>query len=198
MLDYLVEHWWVLTVRGAAAIVFGLVAVLWPGITAIALATVFGVYALVDGVFAGWAALRAKEGDRPPLVWEAILGVVVGLVILAWPLATVLVLAILLGLWAIITGVFEILTAYRLRREIHGEWLYIFSGALSVAFGLVIWIVPFGGAVAMSFAIGAYAIVFGAALIGLSLRMRRMGLDDSGGTLRSGPAQEGPQTGGAA
>lgn len=198
MLDYLAEHWWVLTVRGAAAILFGLVAVLWPGITAIALATVFGVYALVDGVFAGWAALRAQEGDRTPLVWEAVLGVVVGLIILAWPLATVLVLTVLLGLWAIITGVFEILTAYRLRREIHGEWLYIFGGALSVAFGLVIWIVPFGGAIAMSFAIGVYALVFGAALIALSLRMRRLGQSADGGPLRSGPPQEGPEPGGTA
>ncbi|MUL41667.1 HdeD family acid-resistance protein [Streptomonospora sp. PA3] len=188
MLDYLAEHWWVLAVRGAAAIVFGLVAVLWPGITAVALATVFGVYALVDGVFAGWAATRAQESERPPLIWEAILGVVVGLVVLAWPLATVLVLTILLGLWAIVTGVFEILTAYRLRRDISGEWLYIFSGAVSVAFGLVIWIVPFGGAIAMSFAIGAYAIVFGAALIALSLRMRGYG---RGSPLRSGPAQPG-------
>lgn len=192
MLDYLAQHWWVLAVRGAAAIVFGLVALLWPGITAIALATVFGVYALVDGVFAGWAAMRAEESDRPPLIWEAVLGVVVGLIVLAWPLATVIVLTVLLGLWAIVTGGFEILTAYRLRSELSGEWLYIFSGALSVAFGLVIWIVPFGGAVAMSFAIGAYAIIFGAALIALSIRLRGM---PRAGT--AGPSGAGPGSGSA-
>ncbi|GAA4900075.1 HdeD family acid-resistance protein [Streptomonospora salina] len=197
MRDYLAMHWWVLAVRGAAAVLFGFVALLWPGITAIALAAAFGVYALVDGVFAGWAALRAQEDDRIPLVSEAVLGVVVGLVVLAWPVATVLVLTVLLGLWAIVTGLFEIVTAYRLRREIHGEWLYIFGGALSVAFGLVIWIVPFGSAVAMSFAIGAYALVFGIALIVLSLRMRRFS-QEGGGYLRGGPAAEGPGAGGSA
>ncbi|QBI56390.1 HdeD family acid-resistance protein [Streptomonospora litoralis] len=191
MLDYLAEHWWVLAVRGAAAIVFGLVAVLWPAITAAALATVFGVYALVEGVFAGWAALRARDEDRPPLVGEAVLGAVVGLVVLAWPTAGVAVLTVLLGLWAVVTGVFEIITAYRLRRELSGEWLYIFAGALSVAIGVLIWI----AVIPVAFVIGIYALFFGAALIGLSLRMRSLG-QGTGGTLRSGGSPGGPRADG--
>ncbi|MDA0565098.1 DUF308 domain-containing protein [Streptomonospora sp. S1-112] len=172
MLDYMVRNWWALAVRGALAILFGFVAVLWPGLTVLALAIAFGVYALADGLLAGWAALRAAKPDRPPLVLEAVLGVLLGILALTWPALTVFLLSLIIGLWAVVTGAFEIAAAVRLSKEMTGEWLYIFAGVLSVAFGLVLWVAPLGGALGLAFVIGVYAIVFGAALVVLSLRLR--------------------------
>ncbi|WP_046470792.1 HdeD family acid-resistance protein [Allosalinactinospora lopnorensis] len=175
MLNDLARHWWVLTVRGAAAIIFGLLAVIWPGITLIALTIVFGVYALADGVLAAVSAIRVRNGNRLPLALEAVFGLGFGAVALVWPGVTVIVLIVLIGAWAFVTGIFEIITAVRLREEIEGEWLLILAGALSVFFGLLVWFWPTTAAVAVAWIIGIYAIVFGAVLVMLSLRVRREG-----------------------
>ena len=175
MLDFMSRNWWVLTVRGAAAVLFGVLALFWPGMTAIVLALLFGAYALVDGVLAGVHAVQADSGSRIPLVVEAVVGILLGIVALLWPVATLVVLTVLIGAWAVVTGVVEIVGAVRLRKEITGEWLYILSGVLSVCFGLLLWFWPMAGAVAVALIIGVYAVVFGAVLIALSLRLRKLG-----------------------
>ncbi|RNL85867.1 HdeD family acid-resistance protein [Halostreptopolyspora alba] len=175
MLDHLVRDWWVLTVRGAVAIVFGILAVLWPGITLLALAVAFGVYALADGVLAAVSSIRAGTVNRLPLALEAFFGLVLGAAAIIWPEATVLVLVILIGAWAFVTGIFEIVVALRLREELEGEWLLILAGVLSVLFGLLVWFWPATAAVAVALIIGVYALVFGAVLVVLSLRLRREG-----------------------
>ncbi|MDA8371097.1 MAG: HdeD family acid-resistance protein [Nocardiopsaceae bacterium] len=195
MLDYLARHWWYLAARGALAIVFGLIVLFWPGIPLAALAAVFGVYALADGAFTGvmafhaepasddperipWlgmAEIRASEGQRMPLVIEAVFGVFFGLVALAWAGASLLLLTVVVGAWAVGRGVFQIITALRLRSDITGEWLYILTGALSVCFGLLIWFAPIAGPVNLAFILGVYTVLFGAALVALSLRVRRVG-----------------------
>ncbi|GAA1110829.1 HdeD family acid-resistance protein [Nocardiopsis composta] len=175
MLDFMSRNWWVLTVRGAAAVLFGVLALFWPGMTAIVLALLFGAYALVDGVLAGVHAVQADSGSRIPLVVEAVVGILLGIVALLWPVATLVVLTVLIGAWAVVTGVVEIVGAVRLRKEITGEWLYILSGVLSVCFGLLLWFWPMAGAVAVALIIGVYAVVFGAVLITLSLRLRKLG-----------------------
>ncbi len=173
MLGYLARDWWVLTVRGATAIVFGLLAVLWPGITLLALAVVFGVYALADGILAAVSATRIRGAQRFPLALEAIFGLVLGAAAIIWPEITVLVLVIVIGTWALVTGIFEIVTAIRLRAELEGEWLLILAGILSVLFGLLVWFWPTTVAVSVALIIGVYALVFGAVLVVLSLRLRR-------------------------
>ncbi|MBB4935047.1 uncharacterized membrane protein HdeD (DUF308 family) [Lipingzhangella halophila] len=175
MLEFLARDWWVLTVRGAAAIVFGLLALLWPGITLLALAVVFGVYALADGVLAALASVRTGSAHRLPLVLEAIFGLVFGAAAIIWPGITVLVLVVVIGAWAFATGIFEIFTAVRLRAELEGEWLLILAGILSVLFGLLVWFWPVTAAVAVAWIIGVYALVFGAVLFVLSLRLRGAG-----------------------
>ncbi|WP_241485073.1 HdeD family acid-resistance protein [Nocardiopsis potens] len=174
MLDFLSRNWWVLTVRGVAALLFGLLALFWPEMTAIVLALLFGAYALVDGVLAGVHAVQADPGSRIPLVVEAVVGILLGIAALLWPVATVVVLTVLIGAWAVITGIVEIIAAIRLRKEITGEWLYILSGVLSVCFGLLLWFWPLGGAVAIALIIGVYAVFFGIVLIFLSLRLRKL------------------------
>lgn len=174
MLEYLARHWWIFTVRGALAIIFGILALVWPAITLVVLAIVFGAYALADGIFATIGAVRATAGHRTPLVLEALVGIAFGVLTLAWPRATVLALALLVGAWAVITGVAGIAAAVRLRQQLQGEWLYILSGAVSVLFGVLVLFWPASGALAIAWLIGLYAIVFGILMIGASIRIRQI------------------------
>src|SRR2546423_1350819 len=177
MLETLTRHWWVLAVRGALAVLFGLLALIWPGITVLALVALFGAYCLVDGVIAIGTALFggvAAAGRRGWLVVEGIAGVVAGIITFAWPGITTLVLLWLIAFWALVTGVMEIVAAIRLRRELQGEWLLIVSGALSVLFGILLIVWPASGALALITLIGIYALIFGVALIALGFRLRRV------------------------
>lgn len=174
LLDHVVRHWWLIALRGLLAVVFGLLALIWPGITLLILAIVFGAYALVDGVTAAVSAARAPRGGRAPLVVETVAGIAFGLVTLFWPGVTVLVLTILVGFWAVITGLTEIITAIRLRQEITGEWLYVLFGAISVIFGLIVLFSPVSGAVAIAWIIGVSAIVFGLTMLAAGFRIRRL------------------------
>ena len=172
LLGHLSRNWWLVVLRGVAAVLFGLLALLWPGLTLVALAVVFGVYALVDAGAVGYAALRAERGTRAPLIVQSVLTLIVGLVALLWPLAAVVALVFVVGVWAVITGIGEIITAVRLRARISSEWLLIFVGALSVIFGLLLWFWPLEGAQALVFVVGVYAIVFGVVLAVAGFRLR--------------------------
>lgn len=196
MLEHLARHWWVLTLRGVLAIIFGILAVAWPAITLLALAILFGAYALVNGLFAAMGAVRAGSDSRALLALEAILGILVGLLTLVWPGATLLAVTILIGVWALVTGIAQIVSAVRLRKEIKGELLYILSGAVSVLFGLMVLIWPVSGALAVAWIIGIYAILFGILLIALSLRVRRDGKRVGG--VSSSPSAPGASGGPAA
>lgn len=175
MFDYLVRHWWLLVVRGVLAVLFGLMALIWPGITLAALAIVFGAYALVDGIFAGVGAFRAQPADRPALIAEAVLGIVFGIIALAWPGVTVLAIALLAGFWALVTGIAEIYAAIKLRKEMEHEWLLAAAGLLSVFIGVLILIWPGGGALAVAIMLGIYALVFGIAMIVGGFRLHGQG-----------------------
>ncbi|MGZ4650334.1 MAG: HdeD family acid-resistance protein [Kineosporiaceae bacterium] len=177
MLETLTRHWWVLAVRGALAVLFGLLALIWPGITVLALVLLFGAYALVDGVMALYTALfdRGRPGGRGGgwLVLEGVAGVLAAIGAVVWPGITALVLLYLIAAWALVTGVAEIVAAIRLRREIEREWLMILSGALSILFGLLAFIFPGAGALAVVWLIAAYAIAFGVVMLILGFRLQR-------------------------
>jgi uncharacterized membrane protein HdeD (DUF308 family) len=174
----LTRTWWILAVRGAVAVVFGLLALIWPEITLLALVLVFGAYALVDGVFALVAAARGRQlagGSRGWLLLEGLLGVGAGIVALVWPDITALALLWVIAFWAVLTGVLEIVAAVRLRRVLANEWLLVVAGVLSIVFGLILIIWPQEGAVGLVWLIGIYAIVFGIVLLGLAFRLRGLG-----------------------
>jgi uncharacterized membrane protein HdeD (DUF308 family) len=176
MVETLSRYWWAVALRGAAALIFGVVALIWPHITLLVLVALFGVYALVDGVSALASAFggRGRAGSRGWLIVEGIVGILAGIFAFAWPGVTTLVLLWFIGFWAIVTGVIEIMEAVRLRREIRGEWLLILAGALSVLFGILLFALPATGALALVFLIGWYAIVFGVTYLALGFRLRRM------------------------
>jgi uncharacterized membrane protein HdeD (DUF308 family) len=177
MLDTLTRYWWAVAVRGVVAVLFGLMALVWPDVTVLVLVLLFGAYSLVDGVFGLVSAVlgdRSAMGNRAWLAVESVAGVLIGVVTFAWPQATTLVLLWLIAAWAVVTGVVEVVAAVRLRREIQGEWVLALSGVLSVLFGIALVAWPATGALALVTLIGAFAIVYGLALVMLSLRLRRL------------------------
>jgi uncharacterized membrane protein HdeD (DUF308 family) len=178
MLEHLFRYWWTLAVRGAIALLFGVVALLWPDITLRALVLLFGFYALVDGLLALAALIlggRLAAGRRGWLVLEGIAGIAAGVFTFFWPAITALVLLYLIAAWAVLTGLLELAVAVLLRRELRGEWLLALAGIVSVAFGIYLAARPGEGAIAIVLLIGLYAIVFGVALLLLGFRLRRLG-----------------------
>jgi uncharacterized membrane protein HdeD (DUF308 family) len=185
MLHALEKNWSWLALRGVAALIFGLLAIVWPSLTLTVLVMFYGAFALADGVFALIAAFRG--GPMAPRWWLALVGVcgiAIGLLTFFWPGITALVLIYFIACWAVITGVMTIVGAVRLRKEIPNEWLLIAGGSLSIVFGLMLVVRPGQGALALTFAIGAYAALFGVLLISFALRLRRRAHDDSASTLR--------------
>jgi len=175
LLHTLGRVWWLVLLRGLAAIVFGVLAWAWPGATLITLVLFWGAYALVDGVAALWAGWQAKDRGKP--MWQVVLigvlGVAAGIFTFFSPGITAIALLTLIAVWAIVTGVFQIAAAIRLRKEISNEWLMILSGVLSVVFGVLMIINPGAGAMAVLWVIGVFAIAYGVMLVGLALRLRK-------------------------
>jgi uncharacterized membrane protein HdeD (DUF308 family) len=172
----LARNWWAVALRGVAAVIFGVLAFALPAITLASLVLLFGAYALVEGVFSLIAAMRRRTAEERPwwaLLLEALVSIAAGIVTFVYPGITALALVYVIGAWAVVTGVLEIVTAVRLRERIRGEGWLIASGILSVVFGALVMVFPGAGALAMVLWIGAYAVVFGGLLIGLAFRLRR-------------------------
>jgi uncharacterized membrane protein HdeD (DUF308 family) len=178
--EQLARHWWVVALRGIAAVLFGILAFVWPGLTLAVLVILFGAYALVDGILALIAAFRGETGHRIALALEGIVSVLAGLAAFAWPGLTALVLLYIIAIWAIITGIIEIVEAVRLRQAIHNELWLIIGGVLSILFGIILIVAPGAGALAVIYLIGAYAVIFGIALLGLAWRLRQHHLGATG------------------
>jgi uncharacterized membrane protein HdeD (DUF308 family) len=174
MENVLSRNWWALAIRGVAGIIFGILAFVMPGITLTALVLLFGAYAITDGIFAIIAAVNAAGKAKRwwALLIEGILSIIAGILTFILPGITALFLLYLIAFWAILTGVFAIVSAIRLRKEITGEWLLILTGIASVAFGFLLLLFPGAGALAVIWWIGAYALVTGALMLGLAFRLR--------------------------
>ncbi|MGH8067603.1 MAG: HdeD family acid-resistance protein [Candidatus Entotheonellia bacterium] len=176
MLSTIMQRWWILLLRGISATLFGVLAIVWPGITLLTLVIIYGVVALIDGIVG--IALGIRGGVNGRTWWEMILlgllGVIAGAVTFLWPGLTAVVLLVVIALWAIIRGILEIIGAITLRKIIQGEWLLILSGVLSIGFGVLLLLQPAAGALAVMWLIGIYLIAFGITTIALSLRLRRL------------------------
>ena len=175
MFVILAHNLWMLLLRGIFAVVFGLLCVAYTDMTLPAMKAMFGAYALLDGVLALASSISTASG-RPrwwSTFFEGVAGVAFGLLILIWQGITVFGLLYLIGAWAIVTGIFEITAAIRLRQHFTNEWLLILSGVASVIFGLLILVVPRAGALAVVWWIGTYAIFFGLFYAALAFRFRR-------------------------
>lgn len=186
--DLLLRRWWLVVVRGVAAILFGVLSLVWPGITLLVLVVLFAVYALLDGVavIAGAVADRlAPAADRWLVGVLGGMGVLAGLLALLMPGVTALVLLFLIAAWAVVTGILEIVTGWQLRKVITGELLLFVSGALSVVLGVLLFAFPGQGAVALVVTIAAFAILWGIVLVMLGIRLRKLGRELVGSAQQS-------------
>lgn len=175
VLGRLAENWWLLLLRGLAAVAFGVTAFVWPGITLLALTYLWGAYALADGIVATWAALAAS-GDAGPRWWLGLSGLVsilAGIVAFVYTPMTALVLLMVIALWAIVIGVLQLYAAIHLWDLFENAWWLILSGLLAVAFGTVLIAWPSTGALAVIWTIAWYAAFFGCMLIGLAFELRK-------------------------
>jgi uncharacterized membrane protein HdeD (DUF308 family) len=171
--ETLANKWWILVVRGVAALVCGVLAFTLPGITLFALVLVWGAYALVDGAFGLVLGLRsARSGQRwGGLVFAGIVGMAAGVLTFIWPGVTALALLCVVAAWALLTGVAQIVSAIRLRRQIRGEWLLALSGVLSIAFAVLLVVYPGAGLLTLVWLVGAYEIAFGVLQLALAVRL---------------------------
>lgn len=178
-MDFLERNWWLLLLRGLAAVLFGIAAFAWPGPTLAVLVLLFGAWMLVDGVAAVVDAIRYRDRIAHWGLWliEGLLGIALGAATLVLPGLTAFALLMVVAAWAVASGVLRIAAAIQLRKRIEGEWLLALSGALSVLFGLLLALAPGAGLLSLAWLIGAWAILSGAVLVALAFRLRRAGRD---------------------
>src|SRR5436309_8543985 len=172
LIETLKRHWWVPVIRGIAAIVFGVIAFAYPGLTVAMLVLFFGAWVLVDGVFRVVGAIGHRASDKE---WGfdliiGIVGIIIGFLTFHAPQITALALIIYIAAWALMIGATEIALAIKLRREIKGEWFLILMGLVSIVFAVMLLWNPLPGALALVWLIGSYAIVFG--ILGIILGFR--------------------------
>ena len=176
MIETLKRHWWVPVIRGIAAIVFGILAFVYPGITVATLVLFFGAWVLIDGIFRVVGAIGHRASD-PDWGWHIVIGIVgiiVGLLTFHAPQITALALIIYIAAWALMIGATEIAFAIKLRREIKGEWFLILMGLASVVFAILLLWNPIAGAAAVIWLIAWYAVVLGILAIFFGLRLRSL------------------------
>ena len=169
----LARNWWAIGLRGALAIVFGLIALFLPGATMLSLVIVFAAYAFADGVVGIVSAVRAaKAGERwGVLVFEGLVNIAVAVIAVLWPGITVVAFVLLVAVWAILTGALELAAAFRLGTE-DGRWWLVVGGIVSLLYGALLIFAPMIGAVVLTWWLGAYALIFGVSLVVLAFRLK--------------------------
>lgn len=187
----LARNWGWVALRGALLVLLGVLALLFPGPALFSFALIFAAFCFVNGIFALVAGIRGATHKRErwgALVLSGLLGIAVGVVFAIFPILGTLTYALtmiaLVAGWAIITGVLEIVAAWRLRRAIRGEWLLMLSGALSVLLGIglyiMLWMAPAPTLLSVGWLIGIWALIGGIALIVLAFRLRSHARETSG------------------
>lgn len=182
MKDLVAPSWWMFAWRGAVALLFGVLAILWPGLTLLWLVAMYAVYAIFGGGVAIVGAVKHRQRDRG---WWLILllglvSVAAGILAIFYPGLTALVLVLLMGASALVTGILDIAFAIRLRKVIKHEWLLILSGVVAIIFGLLVLFFPGTGALALVWLISFYATFTGVLLLALAWRVRKAGSGSTG------------------
>jgi uncharacterized membrane protein HdeD (DUF308 family) len=176
MLGIIAQGWWMLLIRGVAAIAFGLLTFFWPAITLFVLIILFAAHAVVDGAMAIALGLQLrKQVDATPWLPITLMGVIsvaAGVVAIAWPALTAAVLLFLIAGWAIARGVFEVVAAVHFRKVIENEWFLGLAGLLSVMFGVSLIAWPRAGLLSLMWLVGSFSIAFGVLMCLLAFRLR--------------------------
>src|SRR5713101_8134071 len=154
------RYWWMLLIRGVVAVLFGLAAIVWPGPTVLVLVYLFGAFALIDGIVA--VVVSLQERAIVPRWWvlliEGIVGILIGVLTFFSPIVVALALLYLIAIWAIVTGIMELVAAFWMGRALAFEWTLAIAGVLSIILGILLATRPVGGILAVVWVIGVYAI----------------------------------------
>lgn len=153
------------------AVLFGIISFGWPALTLVTLVLLYGAYAFIDGLTAIWVGGKSRAWA---VLLFGMLGVVVGIYTFFYPGVTALALLYLIAAWAFVRGIFEIVVAIQLRKEIRYEWALIVSGLISIIFGIVLVANPRAGVLALVVVIGAFALMFGVMMIVFAFRVRAL------------------------
>jgi uncharacterized membrane protein HdeD (DUF308 family) len=177
MQDPLKGGWWLIVLRGICAVLFGVLAFVWPGLTLAVLVGLFAGFAIANGIFALMTSIQLPSGTsgRGSIGFLGVLSILAGVLTFFYPGLTALSLLFVIAAWAIITGIAEIVFAIKLRHVLPHEWLLILSGVLSVVFGLLLVSKPGPGALSVVWIIGAYALVYGVSLLVAAYRLKKLG-----------------------
>jgi uncharacterized membrane protein HdeD (DUF308 family) len=170
----LARWWWTFVVRGLLAIAFGVLAFFAPGLGIAVLVGLFAAWALIDGVTSLVTGIGGRNRDRSWWleILEGVVSIIAGIIALAFPVLAAEVLVIIIAAWAIVTGIFEIIAAIRLREQIKGEFWLGLAGLASILFGVILLVFPGVGALSLVWLIGSFALVFGVFLVILGWRLR--------------------------
>jgi uncharacterized membrane protein HdeD (DUF308 family) len=176
VIELMARNWWLVALRGALALIFGILTLAWPGVTLLALILLWGIYALVDGI-SSIALGAAVRGHRWSNVVIGVVGILAGLVAIMLPGETAVVLLVIIAIWAIVAGVVQIAAGLALRRTMAHAWFLVLTGGLTLVLGVVLLLNPGAGALALVTTIAIFALIWGISLILLGFRLR--GLRDS-------------------
>lgn len=175
LVDLLSKNWWMILIRGGAALIFGLLTWFYPFISILIMVMFFGVYALIDGVLGVVIAINGRRTHQDwwlMLIWGMV-SILAGIMTFFVPSITWLVLITFIAIWLLVSGVLQIIAAIRLRKSISGEGWMIVAGMLSVLVGIILLVNPVQGGIALTWVIGVYAALFGVMNIALAFRLRR-------------------------
>lgn len=173
---WLIDNWWLVLLRGIAAMLFGVLTFLWPSLSLLSIVLLWGAFALVDGIFAIATAFITKRPDAGSRWWMGLvglLGVAAGLLTFFAPAITAFGLLLYFSVWLIATGLLQIIGAIRLRKLIDNEWMLALSGLACVILGALLIGYPLTGLLSVVWMIGIFALVVGIFYIGLSLRLKK-------------------------
>ena len=176
MANFLYQNRWLIGLRGLLAVIFGVLAFIWPGMTAVVLVFLFAAYTILDGILNIATAVRTRTANDRwwLLLLEGIVDIAAGVIAFIFPTMAAIVLVFVIAVWAIITGLLQLVMAIRLRQEISNEWLLGLGGVVSIILGVIMIINPGAGLIGLVWAIAGYAIVFGILMIVLAFRAARL------------------------
>ncbi|MCB0727777.1 MAG: HdeD family acid-resistance protein [Ignavibacteria bacterium] len=175
MLEKIQKKWWLVLLRGILAVIFGIIALVSPGIVLISLLFYFGFVALFSGIFLVIEGIAVKDDDRGIRIMEGILSLIFGILFIAMPGFVISFVMYFIAFWAIIGGIMQIIYAIKLRKEISNEWMAIFNGVITLIFGILVLTNIFAGASTLVMIFGIFALISGFLLIGLSFKVKSLG-----------------------
>jgi len=165
-----------LILLGVLAIVVGIIAIAWPGVTVLALVILFAIYAFMD---AGLQAVRAfSSGSAGPVFGHLLLGLIdlaAGVIAIVWPGPTAFVLVLVVGIWAFVGGIAEIVVGFGSGETAGTRAMFLLAGLVSIAFGVVIFARPGIGAVTLALLFGLFSLIYGVSQIVAGTELRRTG-----------------------